>query len=254
MFPSEFTVVVADDEHLARERLVLLLGDFPTVRIVAQAANGQEALQQCQQLQPDIALLDIRMPEMNGLEVAACLAQEEHGPCVIFTTAFDQFALPAFESNAIDYLLKPIAKERLLQALQKAQKYKAHLAQPTVHSQPQEVLTAAERQRHVCVNMHGQTQFIPTEDIFYFLAEHKYVTIRHVQGIALSEESLISLEQRFAAQFLRIHRNALVSKHRLRALEKTPEGLFTVSLQGLTEKIEVSRRHWRIVKNYMKNQ
>lgn len=248
----EFTVVLADDEHLARERLVLLLGDFPGLRIVAQAADGQAALQQCQQLQPDIALLDIRMPEMSGLEVAARLAQEEHSPCVIFTTAFDQFALPAFESNAIDYLLKPIAKERLAQALQKAKKYKAHLAQVPAHLQSQETLTA-EPQRHVCVNMHGDTQFIPTENIFYFLAEHKYVTMRHVNGIALIEESITSLEQRFATQFLRIHRNALVNKHRLQALEKTPQGLFTVSLLGLTEKLEVSRRHWRIVKNYMKN-
>lgn len=253
MFPPELTVVVADDEHLARERLVLLLGDFPTLRIVAQAADGQEALRRCQQLQPDIALLDIRMPEMDGLEVAARLAQQEHSPCVIFTTAFDQFALPAFESNAIDYLLKPIAKERLRQALQKAQKYKTHLILSPPQLQSQETL-AIESSRHVCVNRNGHTQFVPTEDIFYFLAEHKYVTIRHVQGIALIEESLIRLEQRFAAQFLRIHRNALVNKHRLRVLEKTPEGLFTVSLMGLTEKLEVSRRHWRIVKNYMKNQ
>src|SRR3954463_2246774 len=200
-------ILVADDEAPARARLRDLLDEcrtsFPLV-IVDEARNGREALEVLNREKVDIVLLDIRMPEVDGMEAARHIAGMEHPPAIIFTTAFDAYALKAFEVNAIDYLLKPIRQERLLAALKKTR------AAPPVS---RAALDAAANQprRHLSVHERGKIILVPLGEILYLRAELKYVTVRTAEKEHLLEESLTSLEQEFADQFIRIHRNCLVS-------------------------------------------
>lgn len=231
-------VLIVDDEKLARERLRELLMEIGGYTVVGEAMNGSEAVEKTTELNPDVLLMDIRMPGMDGLEAAMHLMSMESPPSVIFTTAYDQHALDAFEVNAVDYLLKPIRKDRLDKALSKAKK----LTLQQLHdvNQAQEQPTA---RTHISVHLRGNIRLVPVEEIVYFLADSKYVTVRTSKEEHLIEDSLVNLEREFGKDFLRIHRNALVATNYVQGIERDPNGTWRVNLKGLEKKLAVSRRH-----------
>jgi two-component system response regulator AlgR len=241
-------VFIADDETPARERLKELLQDIapevPTV-IAGEARNGLEALEQLPASGAEVLLLDIRMPGMDGIELARHLACLDKAPAVVFVTAHDKHALEAFELNALDYLLKPVRAARLAGALRKAAAAGApgreQLARAA--SGPREYLSVSERHRIVLV---------PVRDIVFLRAEQKYVTVRTREREHLIEESLIALEKEFNAPFVRIHRNCLVARSAIRGFERTgggdEEAHWQVVLDGLAERLPISRRQWPTVR------
>ena len=241
-------VLIVDDEKLARDRLRELLMEIGDQVVVGEAMNGSEAVEKTAELNPDVILMDIRMPGMDGLEAAMHLMGMETPPGVIFTTAYDQHALDAFEVNAVDYLLKPIRKDRLAKALSKATK----LTLQQLHDVNQSQEQPSER-THISVHLRGNIRLVPVPDIIYFLADSKYVTVRTATEEHLIEDSLINLEQEFGKSFLRIHRNALVATPFIKGIEKDPSGTWQVNLKGLDKKLAVSRRHAVAVRRWARN-
>ncbi|HBE92652.1 MAG TPA: DNA-binding response regulator [Gammaproteobacteria bacterium] len=240
-------ILIVDDENLARQRLRDLIGDIGDHTVVGEALNGSEAIEKTITLKPDLLLMDIRMPVMDGLEAAMHLMGINNPPQVIFTTAYDQHALEAFEVNAVDYLLKPVRKERLASALQKAS--------PVSTSALKQVNKAQEEpsvRTHISVHMRGRISLIPVNDIIYFVADNKYVTVRTTREQHLIEESLVSLEEEFGDNFLRIHRGALVNTKYLKGMEKNQLGHWRVLLEGVDEKLSVSRRHTPAVRRWVR--
>lgn len=239
--------LVVDDEALARQRLARLLAQIEAVEVCGEACNGREAVELAQQTRPDAVLLDIRMPGMDGLEAARHLGALQQAPAVIFTTAFGDYALDAFEAQAIDYLLKPISQDRLMQALQKARRLN--------NTQLTELAAANESsiRTHLCARSLGNLKLVPIEDVIYLLADNKYVTVRSPDGEILIEESLKMLEQEFGDLFLRIHRNALVAKVALSRLEKDASGRCHVRFDAIDASLEVSRRMLPEVRRYLKS-
>ena len=191
--------MIVDDEPLARERMVQLVSELPGFEICCEAGNGIEALEKVDREKPDIILLDIRMPGMDGMEVARHLAAMEESPAIIFTTAYGEHALEAFDAHAIDYLLKPVKQDRLQVALGKARRLSGAQGQAIREE-------AGERRSHICARVRGNLKLIPLESVLYFQADQKYVTVRFDEGEVLIEESLKSLEDEFKDQFMRIHR------------------------------------------------
>ena len=239
-------ILIVDDEPLARSRLQDLLGDIGNHQVVGEASNGRAAIEQAQQLHPDIVLLDINMPEMTGLEAAIHLSKMEQAPAVIFTTAYSEHALEAFDANAIDYLLKPIRRSRLEQALNKVQ--------PLQRSQLDK--TAADQQSsrsHISAHQRGSIKLIPIEDIYYFHSDSKYVAVLHKEGEVLIDDSLKSLEQEFGDRFTRIHRNSLVANNCIEALEKVSDNHFQLRLRGCKNLLEISRRQLPTVRKLISN-
>ena len=228
-------VVIADDEPLARERLRSLLAEHPGMIVVAEAANGADALHACAQTQPDLVLLDIAMPGIDGLEVARHLAHFDPRPAVVFCTAYDAHALSAFEAAAVDYLMKPIRAERLAAALARARTVIAGRATAAPAS-------AAQARRVLCARLRGSLRLVPVDDIIYLQAEEKYVVVHHKRGQDLIEESLRSLEDEFGERFIRIHRNCLVARDQLREVRRTPAGQVQAVLRDMPVLLEVSRR------------
>ncbi|MBK8164086.1 MAG: response regulator transcription factor [Gammaproteobacteria bacterium] len=240
-------LLLADDEAPARARLRSLLGEIGADEIVGEAANGREALELADRLRPDVVLLDIRMPGIDGIEAAGHLAGYEQPPAVIFTTAYGDYALEAFEMHAVDYLLKPIRRQRLAEALAKARRLSRSRLDAV-----RDMLPGAPSRTHICARARGQMVLIPVKEIIYFRADHKYVTVRHLHGEVLIEEPLKDLAEEFAGRFLRIHRNTLIAVSFLAGLTKTPDGLHMVSLRGVEERPEVSRRHLFALKELLK--
>ncbi|NOZ10536.1 MAG: response regulator transcription factor [Gammaproteobacteria bacterium] len=240
-------ILIVDDEKLARVRLRELIQKIGGHNIVGEAINGSDAIEKTMKYAPDVLLMDIRMPVMDGLEASMHLASMESPPSVIFTTAYDEHALEAFEVNAVDYLLKPIRKERLAMALDK------------VHSltlnQLREVNRAQEEpssRSHISVHLRGRINLIPVQDIIYFQADAKYVTVRTATEQHLIEDSLVSLEEEFEEMFLRIHRNALAATAYIRGIEKHPSGRWQVLFQHIDDRLDVSRRHTAGVRRWVK--
>lgn len=239
-------VMIVDDERPALTRLSGMLEGNSEYQVCCEASNGLEAVRLAEEYKPDIILLDIRMPGMDGLEAARHLAEMEQPPAVIFTTAYGEHALEAFETHAVAYLLKPIRKEKLLEALSVAAKpNKAQLSQIATETQK-------DKRTHICARVRGNLELIPLIDIYYFYADQKYVTVRHKNGEVLIEEPLKNLEVEFSDEFLRVHRNALVAINIVNGMEKTPEGRFHVRLKGLDETLEISRRHVPQVRSFLK--
>lgn len=239
-------VLIVDDEAPARERLQQLLQKLDDIEVVGTAADGKSALSSCRKFSPDTVLMDIRMPGMDGLEAARHLATLEQPPAVIFTTAYGDHALEAFDSEAVDYLLKPIRRERLGQALSRAERL--------TRTQLSALSRVNERARsHLSINYQGNIHLIPVDEVIYFQADQKYVTVYHHDGEALLDESLKTLEQEFGERFIRIHRNALVAASALSGMERDNQGSYHICLNGSDEKPEISRRHVAAVRQLLKN-
>lgn len=255
MSAKPLSVLIVDDEAPARARLRDLIGDlsasFP-VTVAGEASHGTEAIEAVQRLKPDVVLLDIRMPGMDGIEAAEHIMKLDHPPAVIFTTAYDNYAVKAFEVNAIDYLLKPVREERLAAALAKARTLSANrlsaLKTATGHARS-----------HLSITERGRIVLIPVEDIVYLKAELKYVTVRTPQKEYLLEESLSRLEQEFGSRFVRIHRNCLVARDyvagfkRVRETEEEGEAAgsgWVVMLKGVAETPPVSRRQQHVIREF----
>jgi two-component system response regulator AlgR len=232
-------VLIADDEPLARERLRDLLSAQPGVELVAEAGDGREALHACAQHHPDLVLLDIAMPGIDGLETARHLAAFEPRPAVVFCTAYDAHALSAFEAAAIDYLVKPVRPERLAAALERA---RTVAAGRTTNGSGDGAPTPDQRRTHLCARLRGSPRLIPIEDVHYLQAEEKYVVVHHARGEDLIEESLKSLEEEFGDRFVRIHRNCLVARHEIVELKRAPDGHVQAVLRHGDHPLEVSRR------------
>ena len=229
-------VLIADDEALARERLRRLLAEIgPPWRLVCEAADGSQVLAFCATQPGDVALLDIRMPKVDGLACARALQDLATPPAVIFVTAYDEHALAAFDAHAVDYLLKPIRRDRLEAALGRARSL--------TRAQLSALDEARPGREHLVVTYRGGIMRIPVDDVLYLRAEQKYVVARHAGGEALLEESLRSLEERFADRFVRVHRNALVARDAVVGLEKDSAGGCHLRLRGVPDRLEVSRRH-----------
>ncbi len=253
MTAQKLRVAITDDEAPARSRLKDLLEDIAgtlPLELVGEAANGRELLDLVQAEPVDVVLLDIRMPEMDGLEAAQHLQKLEDAPHVIFTTAYDDYALKAFDLHAIDYLVKPIRLRRLHEALLRSRSL-TRLSLDVLQS------IAPEPRTHLSVQERDRVILVPIAEIRFLRAELKYVTIRTPEREYLMEESLSRLEQEFASRFVRIHRNCLVAREFIESFEReSGEGADTrwlVSVRGVTEKLPVSRRQQHVVKALGRN-
>ena len=245
-------LLLVDDEAPARARLRDLLGDIsaevPSI-VVAEAADGFAALERAQAEDLDVALIDIRMPGMDGVELARHLERLPNTPAVIFVTAFDQYAVQAFELAALDYLVKPVRAARLADALRKARRR----ADDAVRL---EKSALAIRQNLSCLER-GRILLVPVAEILFLKAEQKYVTARTAEREYLLEESLVHLEAEFSERFLRIHRNCLVARAVVTGVERAAdegdaEAHWQVILDGTAERLPVSRRQWPQVKALLK--
>lgn len=231
-------VLIVDDEPLARRRLASLLAGVDGVDVVGEAGDGAAALAAVDRLDPDLVLLDIRMPGVDGLEVARRLVLREAPPAVVFCTAYDEHALAAFEADAVDYLLKPVRRERLLAALERVRRFNGEA--PATPLAPAE---KARQRSHICARVRGEMKLVPISAIAYFLADAKYVEVHYDGGEVLIEDSLVSLEEEFGDRFVRVHRNSLVSRERIDGLAKNAAGETIVRLRGCPVALEVSRRN-----------
>jgi len=241
-------ILVVDDEAPARDRLRRLISDLDgDYEVVGEAASGGDAVRACVDGDADLVLLDVQMPGATGLDVAAELATLEPPPAVILVTAYPEYALDAFERQVADYLVKPVRRERLAEALERL----------PVTTRPQratgESVPESGRRRHLSAHYRGGVQTVPVEQVLYLLAEQKYVTVRHPGGRMLIDESLVSLEQEFPDRFMRIHRNALVASHSLVGLEKGNDGTSVAVLNGCDERLPVSRRHLPEVRRFLRH-
>ncbi|MEO6421208.1 MAG: LytTR family DNA-binding domain-containing protein [Candidatus Nitrotoga sp.] len=248
---SPLTIFIVDDEPPARNRIKDLLADCSEqmpLQLVGEAGNGYEALDKLSGVQVDVVLVDIRMPQMDGIELARHLNKLPTPPAIIFTTAYDVYAIQAFELHAIDYLLKPIRIGRLLDALTRTRS-----AVPLRGEKLQEL--TPEPRKNIAIHERGKIHLIPIEQVMYLRAELKYVTLRTVEREYLVEETLGALEKEFAIRFIRIHRNCLVAKDEIVGFEKivdekSGDSYWAVNLKKLNETLPISRRQQFIVKEF----
>lgn len=238
-------ILLVDDEMLARDRLRRLLADAPEHEVVGEAANGMEAVRVCAEMLPDLVLLDIRMPGMDGLETARHFLELEEPPAVIFCTAYEEHAIQAFDLQAVGYLLKPVRRENLFQALQKSARLnRAQVA--ALRGQDN------NRRSHISARTHKGVELIPLKDIKYFQADQKYVTVRYAEGEVIVDETLRELEDEFEDLFLRVHRNALVARAAIESLVKDGTGQVRIRVRGTEDQVDVSRRHLPSIRKVIK--
>lgn len=223
-------ILIIDDEQPARDRLRRLLGNLPRFAVAGEAASSSEALERIESLSPDILLLDISMPGMDGMSLARALQEGSASPAIIFCTAFQDQALKAFEVEAIDYLVKPVREERLEKALEKARRF---LGKEDTHNE----------EHYVRSTVAGKVVLTPILRVICMISEDKYTTVIHEKGNTVIDESLTELEQKYPALFFRVHRNALVSRTHLRGLVRVKDGQTQVLLSGTDRQPEVSRRN-----------
>lgn len=249
-------VLVVDDEPLARDRLVRMVEKLDGYRVCGEAGNTLEALAALARTDPDVVLLDVHMPGEDGLSAARQIAALEDPPAVIFCTAYDRYALDAFDTEAVGYLLKPVKLQLLSQALAKAQKVNkvqlAALQQRAGRAESDaEGEQVAQERTHISVKTRHGVELIALAQVRYFCADQKYVTVYHTEGETLIDDTLKGLEREFGERFLRIHRNALVSVAHIEGLEKNQQGHYQLRLQGLTQRPVVSRRHLAKVRDFL---
>ena len=237
-------VLIVDDEKLARDRISRMLADVDGYDVVGEAGHGMEAIEVCQRTQPDVVLLDIRMPGMDGLEAARHLMQMEEPPAVVFCTAYEEHAIEAFNVQAVGYLLKPVRREDLVNVLRSAKRAnKAQLAALMEQD--------GDRRSHISARTRRGIELIPIDEVRFFQADQKYVTVRHGEGELLIDETLRELEDEFGERFVRVHRNALVASRYIEGLERDENGHFQIRMRGVDERVDISRRHLSSVRKYV---
>lgn len=229
-------VVIVDDEALARSRLSRMMMDLGH-EVLGEAANAHDGLDVIQKNDPSIVFLDIQMPGESGLDLAKRLAELDAPPAIVFTTAHEKFALEAFGVQAAGYLLKPIRQEQLQRVLDKAQLVNRLQLQAI---QPK---SASSQRSRLTVNTHRGIEILLLENIRCFIAGQKYVTVFHVEGETIIDETLKELEEEFSPQFTRIHRNALVGLQYVEALNRDSKGHFSLRLRDINFTPSVSRRY-----------
>jgi two-component system response regulator AlgR len=245
---TALNILIVDDEPLARSRLRTLLGDCtePKANIGGEAQNAIDAMVWLKKTQFDAVLLDIHMPGDDGLALARAIKSLPHQPAIVFITAHAEHAVEAFELTATDYLTKPVRLERLQNSLQKIE----HFRQSIRRLEPENGIEKTSET--LIIQERGITERIPLREVLYLKAELKYISVRTALKTHILEGSLNDLGARFPNQFLRIHRNALVATHAMRALEKhldPDEGeCWAVRLEGIDEVLTVSRRQLVAVK------
>lgn len=248
-------LLIVDDELLARQRLVRMIDKLEGCDVVGEADSAEAAMTAICELDPDVVLLDIRMPGESGLSLAHKIAELEDPPVLIFCTAFNEYALEAFDTLAVGYLLKPVKAEQLSDALEKAQRI--NKLQRTALEKSPDALRANAAQtpqrNHITAKTRRGLELIALDDIRYFIADQKYVTVYHLAGDHLLDETLKELEEEFGDHFLRIHRNALIAIKHIEAVERNAQGQHQVRLADIDHKPIVSRRHAANLKNFIKN-
>jgi len=232
-------IVLVDDEAPARDRLARLVEGIEDAELVGQYTDGTGVLDGSVSSKPDLVLLDVEMPGQDGIALAAQLADLPDPPAIVFVTAFERYAVDAFNVQAADYLVKPVRRERLVAALERVRE------RLSVQSQDEPTLVARLAER---------ITRIPLGEVRALIAEDKYVSVHYIGGVALVEASLVQLEQRFADRFLRVHRNALVDRQHLRALFRDPSGAERVEIDDVDVCPEVSRRNLPVVRRALKGQ
>lgn len=231
-------LLIVDDEPLARARLRRLAQELDGVEVVAEAADGEAALAAIEQHDPSVVLLDVRMPGDDGIATAKRIAEMDHAPAIIFCTAYDQYALDAFGTAAVGYLLKPVQAADLKQALEKAGKLN-RLQLATVQAGE----AVPDGRQHISAKTRRGVELIPLAEVRFFIADQKYVTVHHTGGETLIDDTLKELEQEFQGRFIRVHRNSLVSLEHILAMERGVDGHFKLRLADVEVKPVVSRRH-----------
>ena len=243
-------VLVCDDEALARMRLKRLV-ERCDMEVVAEAGTGREALASASRLHPDVVLMDIRMPDMDGLEASAHLTRLEPAPAVIFCTAFEDHALQAFRVHALDYLLKPVSEADLRQALEKVRALNQVQLAEVQHRM---AANRPRQRRHISARTYRGLELVQVEDVRYFQADQKYVTVHHTGGSVVINEPLKDLEKEFDGLFVRTHRSTLVALHYIEALEHSgSDGGYEVRLRDLDARLPVSRRHLSALRQALLN-
>ncbi len=218
-------IVIVEDEPHARERLRDLLAVINGVEVIGEAGDGARAVEVIDRLQPDLVLLDIEMPGFSGLEV---LQRLRHRPWVIFTTAYDQYAVPAFEANAVDYLLKPFTAERLGQALERVRQ-RGRFINENLLEELQRRLQPRQYLHHFVVKHEEEILLVPEDDVFFFLAEDKYVFLYTAKRRFFYDATLKELESRLDPErFLRIHKSTIVAVKQVQKLKRSLVGDFQV--------------------------
>lgn len=239
-------VLIVDDESLARARLRTLLAECtdPRADVTGEAGNAVQAMDQIQRGQCDLVLLDVHMPGVDGMALAGALQQLEAPPAVVFVTAYAEHAVQAFELEAVDYLTKPVRRERLQQALQKVQRLRS--------ASEQAAPDAGGIGECLIIQERGRSERVALSDVIYLKAELKYITVRTADKEHIYDGALSDLEQRYAHLFVRVHRNALVARRAVRAVEKHNDPVdgegWTVRLDGVDERLSVSRRQLAAVR------
>jgi len=238
-------ILIVDDEQLARDRLARMLADIDDCTVVGQAANGMQAVERCGALEPDLVLMDIRMPGMDGLEAARHIAGMDAPPAVVFCTAYEEHAIDAFNVQAVGYLLKPVRRDDLVKVLGSATRTnRAQLAALASDD--------GSRRTHISARTRRGLELVPVEDVLFFQADQKYVTVRHPDGELLIDDTLKELEEEFGDRFIRVHRNALVAARHIVGLERSEDGQYQIRLRGLAGGIDISRRHVADVRKVIK--
>lgn len=233
-------VLIVDDEKLARERLSRMVDTLDGYEAIDEAACGEDAVRKASELEPDIVLLDIRMPGSDGMSAAEKMATLPSPPAVVFCTAYGEHAIEAFDVNAAGYLMKPVRREALVDTLSKIGR---------VNKIQRKCVTGEEEQSrnksrtHISAKTRRGIELIPLDDVRFFQADHKYVTVRHENGEVLIDDTLRDLEQEFGDKLVRIHRNALVMMDHLEGLERDSRGQYQVKMRDIQERLDVSRRH-----------
>ena len=234
-------VLIVDDEPLARQRATRLVQNIEGFEVVGEAENGEQAISAIELLDPEIVLMDVRMPGMDGLTAAKAIADMPDPPAIIFCTAYDEYALQAFDTYASGYMVKPLKQEKLADVLNKAKRVtkaqKASISETSNNNEPE------SGRNHISAKTRNGIELIEIENIYCFVADQKYVTVIHSGGECLIDDTLKDLESELASKFVRIHRNALVAQKEIMGVEKNASGQHEVKLKHSDHRALISRRH-----------
>jgi len=232
--------LIIDDEPPARARMRRMLESLPGCEVAGEAASGARALEMIGELEPDLLLLDISMPGMDGMALARTLQAMEDAPAVVFCTAWPDQALDAFDHDAVDYLVKPVRRERLAAAVAKVSRLLAGGPAPQAHV------------HYLRSTVGGRIRLVALADVICLLAEDKYTTVIYREGRTVINDPLVELEKRYPQQLMRVHRNALVAPGAVRGLERYASGQVCVLLEGTDVTPEVSRRQLAALRRYLR--